>query len=91
MNKPLLNLIKFINERNPEIHYDYYGEKGIVMFVNALDSEEFFAIVNFIDEEGYELRWKGNYFAIQLDDFIDCECDIDIEDFAVLINLKKGE
>jgi len=70
MNKTLKKLIAFIRDNSPEMHRQKNNTQ-ILMFVNGYQSEDFFKIVDHLDDEGYELFWKGNYFGLDLDSFLE--------------------
>ena len=85
MTKDLRNLLKFIVNNKPEIHIKENGTDDVIMIVTDIMANEFLQICNFIDDEGYGMFWKGYYFAIDLNDFLENECDISVEDFALIV------
>jgi len=86
MTKNLKELLKFIKKNKPEIHIKEDGSDDVIMFVTAWMANEFLQICEFIDGEGYETAWKGYYFAVKLNNFLDYECDISIDDFASIVD-----
>ena len=85
MEQVLIKLLSFIDEFNPEMHYNKSEKQRIVMFVPKINAEEFMGVIDHIDDCGYELAWKGSYFALELNDFIDSYCEIEIDDFIKLV------
>ena len=89
MNKTLLALIQFINAHEPEIHYNEFKNNKIVMFIQQYHASDFLGIIDHIDDEGYEMTWKGSYLAVELNGFIEYECETEVDDFVVIANIEE--
>jgi hypothetical protein len=87
INETCKNLISFIKEHNPEMHYNERGQKVLEMCIGKYKSDDFLDIIDNIEDGGYNLIWYGDYFYIELNDFLRNECDFpEIDDFVWLIS-----
>jgi hypothetical protein len=88
MNSNLRNLIKFVRENEPEIHW--IGSRDSLVFcIGRGCVDPFLDLMDSIEDGGYECSWMGYYFGIDMAEFIREYCDIDIEDFCLIIGVEK--
>lgn len=91
INKTCKRLISFIKEHKPEIYYNERCKKILGMCIGKYASDDFLDIIENIDDGGYNLTWYGDYFYIELNDFLCNECDFpEIEDFVFLLSEYIG-
>jgi hypothetical protein len=69
-----LELYKFINDNNIEWHRrDNEGAIDVIVFPSISEMQEFHIIMSesHFDDEGIPCAWKGDYFALWMQDICD--------------------
>ena len=90
MTDSLRKLIKFFKENTAEAHYSVDNdEPRFWVCISEHEAPDFLSLIDYIDDGGYECTWMGSYFGVDLTEYIESVCEIDIEDFCLIIDIEK--
>jgi hypothetical protein len=90
MTESLRKLIKFFKENNPESHYSVDNNSPkFWACIGMHEASDFLELIDYIDDGGYECSWMGSYFGVDLTDYIESICEIELEDFCLILDIEK--